>query len=745
MPESVELIISPGCCGRNTSDISKLEGYRDRFYYLEMDEADIVTGRHLKRIPQAIKRLLSDRQEHDLKAPKVVMLVTTCVDALLGTDMESLCKKCEDECGVKVRPAYMYALTRDGVHPPMVAVRESIFSLLEKKEKNKRALNFLGAFGGLTGSSETELASFFAAAGIRTMRQLCHCKTFDEFEEMAEANFNVILDPEVRDAAEQMQKDLGIGYVEIGQFYGLKRISSQYKALLKVFDIDSHINEIWHIWAEEVVKNWRKELKKLGGKICFSIGECVNALPTELALSMIEYGFDVAEIFCTLSKRDAFYIKQIAKHSPQTRIYFNQHPSMVGFEPDTKVKCAIGKDSAWYYRKSDAATIDWNSDTRAFGYHAVTDLLSGIALVYAHHFFGADEENTAVKEIKDIDQRTQMLLGMLGVSQAVPRVEAPKKFTPLVRKKVHGYRRVLTPFAPDQSGAVSALFNVPGALIVVLDAGGCTGNICGFDEPRWGEKRAFIFSAGMRDMDAVMGRDDELIKKILAAVDILSPSCIALIGTPVPATIGTDYMGLKRVLEKKCQLPVMAIETDGTGLYDKGEKLAYSEMQRELPDFSFKAFGLTPLDYSADEISYLLEKMPEQPMAFSVGGYAAAGKFVAPDDLIMPPELKKEAVDISDDKGPVLIVGEQIFSNALRNVIKAKRPRKKVRVAGFFEMLDELMREGDEHLDEEDDFAEFVEKEAPTLIIADAALKALVPEYGGRWIDRPHFALSGRK
>ena len=51
-------------------------------------------------------------------------------------------------------------------------------------------------------------------------------------------------------------------------------------------------------------------------------------------------------------------------------------------------------------------------------------------------------------------------------------------------EKMRGLRKYLTPFAPDQSGAVSVLFEL-GGIIVICDAGGCTGNVCGFDEPRW--------------------------------------------------------------------------------------------------------------------------------------------------------------------------------------------------------------------------------------------------------------------
>ena len=57
---------------------------------------------------------------------------------------------------------------------------------------------------------------------------------------------------------------------------------------------------------------------------------------------------------------------------------------------------------------------------------------------------------------------------------------------------MRGLRKYLTPFAPDQSGAVSVLFEL-GGIVVICDAGGCTGNVCGFDE-RDGLSRKARFS-----------------------------------------------------------------------------------------------------------------------------------------------------------------------------------------------------------------------------------------------------------
>ena len=82
--------------------------------------------------------------------------------------------------------------------------------------------------------------------------------------------------------------------------------------------------------------------------------------------------------------------------------------------------------------------------------------------------------------------------------------------------------RYLSPFAPDQSGACGVFYEL-GGLIVICDAGGCAGNICGFDEPRWFRQKSAIFSAGLRDMDAILGRDDLMIEKIQTTINNTIP------------------------------------------------------------------------------------------------------------------------------------------------------------------------------------------------------------------------------
>ena len=63
IPGSVMILIGPGCCGRNTTILSEMGGYSDRFFFYIMDETDIVTGRHLKKMPQAVCEVVDSLPE----------------------------------------------------------------------------------------------------------------------------------------------------------------------------------------------------------------------------------------------------------------------------------------------------------------------------------------------------------------------------------------------------------------------------------------------------------------------------------------------------------------------------------------------------------------------------------------------------------------------------------------------------------------------------------------------------------
>ena len=245
VPGSIMLIVAPGCCGRNTSMISSMKEYNNRFFYLCMDETDIVTGRHLKKIPKAVASICESLE----KKPSVVMICITCVDALLGTDMERVCRKAEEKAGLPVRPCYMYALTREGRKPPMVHVRQSLYSLLEPGRKKGNVVNLLGYFSPLV--DDCELYTLLQEAGVKTIHEISRCEDFEEYKKMSEANFNLVLHPEARFAAEDFHDRLKIPFIELRRLYQIDKIASQYRAfgaaLGVEFDDEGYVSAIYYV------------------------------------------------------------------------------------------------------------------------------------------------------------------------------------------------------------------------------------------------------------------------------------------------------------------------------------------------------------------------------------------------------------------------------------------------------------------------------------------------------------------
>ena len=768
VPGSIMLIVAPGCCGRNTSMISSMKEYNNRFFYLCMDETDIVTGRHLKKIPKAVASICESLD----KKPSVVMICITCVDALLGTDMERVCRKAEEKAGLPVRPCYMYALTREGRKPPMVHVRQSLYSLLEPGHKKGNVVNLLGYFSPLV--DDCELYTLLQEAGVKTIHEISRCEDFEEYKKMSEANFNLVLHPEARFAAEDFHDRLKIPFIELRRLYQIDKIGSQYQAFGAALGIEFHAEE-QKKQAQEAIESFRK--------VCpdpvFAVGECANADPFELSLALVKYGFKVAEIYGTITGENFIYIRQLKKLSPQIKIFSNMEPTMLYYDPtESGVTLTIGKDACYYHPNTKG--IHWNEERQPFGYAGVRRLFEALELAVTEQAEG----NVLQKQVEVIGSKSQEAIAEQS-QEALFKEEVNKKEDVYVR----GLWKGLTPFAPDQSGAASVFYEL-GGILVICDAGGCTGNVCGFDEPRWFGERSAIFSAGLRDMDAILGRDDRLVAKLTDAAEKIDANFAAVIGTPVPAVIATDYRALQRMCEKKTNLPILTVDTNGMELYDVGEEKAWltlfktfagkdvaSQKEASEEDDSSKkmkigVLGLTPHDVSDLKIEEKFRKSENENTHYicygmragidkvKTAGSADKNLVVAPAALETAKYLEKEfgtpyevgypfvdelIPELGYERKKILIIHQQVIANAIRQEIRTRSDEQntEVTVASWFMMKSELS-EGDLSLKEEMDYCKLVQNGNYDIVFADENMRGLVPGFKGTFVNIRHFAVSGK-
>lgn len=365
--------------------------------------------------------------------------------------------------------------------------------------------------------------------------------------------------------------------------------------------------------------------------------------------------------------------------------------------------------------------------------------------------------------------------------------------------------KILPPFAADYSGVCSVLFEL-GGILVVHDGGGCTGNVTGFDEPRWYGSTSAVFSSGLREIDAVVGDDAKLLQKLENSAKDLPRRFIAIIGSPAPMVIGTDYEALARLLAQKLKMPVLTFDTKGLGNYDEGASRAFLELARRFVapasspiEAGVNLIGATPLDLGSRnlpaKISNLLAAAGCRIVScWSMGSSldeicrsacAQLNIVISHSGLDAARHMEREfgmpyVADIPIGRAPTvrfinavctslginkridlrmnselptacakarkaLIIGEQLKSNAIRNCLNLDLGITDAAVASFFRMDAQLMRNCDRHLSCEDELAELTRAHSYDLIVGDPLYRDVIaPLDPCHFVPLPHIAVSSR-
>lgn len=356
----------------------------------------------------------------------------------------------------------------------------------------------------------------------------------------------------------------------------------------------------------------------------------------------------------------------------------------------------------------------------------------------------------------------------------------------------------LSPFAPDYSGVSSVLFDLK-TVTAMHDASGCTGNYTGYDEPRWYGSKSPIFCSGLREIDAILGDDEKLIKKMIYASEDLKPDVMALVGSPVPMVIGSDLTGIAAELEERTGIPSLGFDTTGTAYYDKGVAMATIALLKKFtPELAMvpntvNIVGASPLDFATGEnledIKSLVQEAGYQITACLSMGYtmedlkkassAQVNLAVSKAGLLIAEHMKKaygipylcglpvgeqmsktyleklrEVADTkesyimkaSEAKEPdILIIGEQVQSNAIRLALECEYGEKNIAVGCLFGKDARLALPQDKNLSSERLIKEEMNKDCYRLIIADPFMEQLLSwKSKARFYANAQYAVSSK-
>ncbi len=376
IPELHALFVAPAACGRHTALGALQQGIKDHvsYYYLSIDE--IISG-YDRELVQAASDLLGILP----KRPKALAVVVSCLDDLIGTDLDSLMVELKlMHPDVDFMAGHMNPITGDTDSPPLVTNQRQMFSLIRPVEEKERdgGVNLIGTFVPLLSGSE--LYEILESLGASCLRQLPLCNTYCEFQKMGCSCLNLVLSPTAVSAGISMQQRLSIPSLDLFVSYRLETIEYQYKKIKEAWETfvsplaDPERFQLLQKEARKAAEEAiDKALSVIGQREIWISGGSVSR-PFETARALIEYGFRVGAVIA--QKQTPYELEAanwLQEHCPDMLYLQTQHvESSLGgsLNPDI---LAIGFNAA--YQAGCSRVVPILNDDGLYGYYGTQQMM----------------------------------------------------------------------------------------------------------------------------------------------------------------------------------------------------------------------------------------------------------------------------------------------------------------------------------------------------------------------------------
>lgn len=363
VPESVMLFVSPSGCARHAAIAGIQLGFWDRFFCYRMSETDIVSGAYMDEIPRVCEKILHRT------GMKALIICSTCIDDLLGSDYDNLVVEIERKTGVPVRLCRMDPICMHTPNAPPLKVQETVYKFLQSSATHDDSINILGNFAHIDETSEFH--EVLCQTKEREIRHITNYSSYEEFQVMAASSYNLLIKPAGILAAHDLHTRLNIPCILAYHSYGIGRIDGMYHMLEKTFNETFELDD----YRDEAIDTTEWFTNVHGKSVSVAIGSTANAAPFELARTFVEIGIDVPYIFAdAVQVWEKEHVKWLQRHNPSMKVFSSSHPKMVDAQNmQLDADYAIGFDAGYFCR--GAKTIPWGLEKQPFGYTGLISLL----------------------------------------------------------------------------------------------------------------------------------------------------------------------------------------------------------------------------------------------------------------------------------------------------------------------------------------------------------------------------------
>lgn len=377
VPQVAVVFVIPMGCGRHGGIACMKEGLEGSLSYLPIAEVDIVTGGHLAKTEEALEELIEGER------PKGIMLFTTCIDDLLGSDYDAVFEKLEEKHGIPIRRGRMNPLMSLSRKPPQMMIYKTMHDFLDKERPVEGLYNTLGTPCPL--DSDSEIHIVLKEAGLKPLQHIAGFETFEDHKAMASASGNLLIGLPGLRAAEALEREQGQSFAGVFSVFRPEGIRENYRIL------EDYLGRPLEYAAyEEELSSYLESVRAdLNGKTAV-IGTALQGAAFELARFLSEMGMTVKYLTAGFVKPfERCHLPWLAEHAPRMRIIPSVEPSLScvkGYLDE--VDYGFGLDTPAYFKLG--RLIEISEDENLFGFRGTKKLIEKI--------LNADEFTKTLKE-----------------------------------------------------------------------------------------------------------------------------------------------------------------------------------------------------------------------------------------------------------------------------------------------------------------------------------------------------------
>ena len=237
----------------------------------DLTEQDVIMGRGEKRLFHAIKQAVDDH------APAAVFVYATCVTALIGDDMEAVCKAAAQHFNVPVVPvdcAGFYGtknlgnrIAGEAMFKHVIGTREPdpVPPSLQRPGIKVHDINLIGEYN--IAGEFFHVAPLFDELGLRILGTLSGDARYRDVQTMHRAEASMVVCAKaLLNVARKIEENWGVPYFE-GSFYGVADMSQALREFARLIDDPDLTARTEALVAREearadaLLAPWRERLK----------------------------------------------------------------------------------------------------------------------------------------------------------------------------------------------------------------------------------------------------------------------------------------------------------------------------------------------------------------------------------------------------------------------------------------------------------------------------------------------------